>query len=85
MKGIIANFRSSRHRQTDNQMIIHVDGIDSQEKAKSLIGKEVIYKTEANNEIKGKISFTHGNSGAVRALFEKGMPGQFLTKTVEII
>jgi len=85
MKGIITNFRSSRHRQKDNQMIIQVEGIDSKDKAKSLVGKGVLYKTEADKEIKGKISSIHGNSGAVRVLFEKGMPGQSLSKNVEII
>ena len=54
-------------------------------KADKLIGKGVLYKTEALREIKGKITGAHGNKGAVKVLFEKGMPGQSLTKQVEIL
>jgi large subunit ribosomal protein L35Ae len=85
MKGTIVNFRSSRHRQYDNQMIIVVEGIDSKEKAGSLVGKKVVYKTESKKEINGKITFAHGNSGAVRAIFETGMPGQSLSKKIDIL
>jgi len=85
MKGTIANFRSSRHRQKDSHMIIVVDGVDSREKAQKLLGKEVVYKTESLKEIKGKVASAHGNKGAIRVLFETGMPGQSLAKTVEIL
>ena len=47
MKGTIVNFRSSRHRQTDNQMIIKVDGINSKKDAEKLVDHKVTYKTEA--------------------------------------
>lgn len=85
MKGTIVNFRSSRHRQYDNQMIVVVEGIDSKEKAVSLVGKKVIYITESKKEMIGKITFPHGNKGAVRTIFETGMPGQSLSKKVDIL
>jgi len=84
MKGTIVNFRSSRHRQKDNHMVITVEGMSSRKDALKLVGMTVIFKTEANKEIKGKVSSPHGNSGAIRAIFEKGMPGQSLAKAVEI-
>ena len=34
--------------------------------------------------IKGKISGAHGGKGVVRAIFEKGLPGQAVTTEVEI-
>ena len=85
MKGTIVNFRSSRHRQTDNQMIILPEGVDSKEKAAALVGKTVVFRTEAAKEIKGRISALHGSKGAVRAIFERGMPGQSLAKKVDIL
>ena len=85
MKATIANFRSSRTRQTGNQMVVLIDNVKTRSEAEKLVGKSVVYKTEANNEIKGKVSSAHGNSGALRVLFEKGMPGQSLTKQVEIL
>ncbi|MEK6874319.1 MAG: 50S ribosomal protein L35ae [Nanoarchaeota archaeon] len=76
MDAVISNFRSSRHRQTGNQMILVAQGIDSREKASALIGKSVVWKTPAGKEMKGVVSAAHGNKGAVRAHFETGMPGQ---------
>ena len=66
-------------------MIVLVDGIDSKEKASALVGKQAVYKTEAQKEIKGEVRSAHGNKGAVRILFEKGMPGQSLSRKVEIV
>jgi len=65
-------------------MVIKVEGIDKKEKAKALVGKSVVWKSPANKELKGKIAATHGNKGAVRAIFETGMPGQSLGTKIEI-
>jgi len=84
MKGIIINFRSARHHQYPNHMIIKVDGVDSKEKAEDLVGKKIIWTSPAKKEIKGEIKAAHGNSGAVRAIFETGMPGQSVGEKVKI-
>ena len=84
MEGTIVNFRSSRHRQKDNQMVVLVNGVSDKEKAKGLIGKTVVWTTPSGKEIKGKVRSFHGNKGAVRVLFEKGMPGQAFGTKVRI-
>lgn len=84
MQGTIVNYRMGRHHQTDNHMVITVPGMDSKEKAAKLVGKEVIYKTQTGKDIKGKVASSHGNKGAIRVIFEKGMPGQSLSKKVDI-
>lgn len=84
MNGVIVNYRRGARTQTDNQMIILADGVDSKEKAEKLIKKTVVYKTTSGKELKGKITFVHGRKGAVRAIFETGMPGQALGQRVEI-
>ena len=84
MKGVIINYRSGRHTQTDNQMVVQVKGYEDKEKAKELVGKAVTWKSSAGKEIKGKVSAAHGNSGAVRVLFERGMPGQSISQPVDI-
>ncbi len=84
MKGIILSFRRGRHHQYNNQMIVLPKDINTREDAQKLIGKEVVFKTQTGKEIRGKISATHGNKGAVRVVFEKGMPGQSLNQEVEI-
>ncbi|MFH0978301.1 MAG: 50S ribosomal protein L35ae [Candidatus Woesearchaeota archaeon] len=85
MKGVIANFKRGRHVQTNNQMIVIVEKIDSRDKAGKLVGKHVVWKSPAQKEIKGEIRSAHGNKGAVRVLFEKGMPGQSVGQKVEIV
>ena len=85
MKGVIANFRMGRHCQKTNQMIVKPENADTKEKATKLIGKEVVWKSPAGKEIKGKITKEHGRNGCVRVLFETGMPGQSIANKVEII
>lgn len=67
-------------------MVIHVESISSREKASVLVGKTVVWTTPGKNkkQIKGKIASAHGNKGAVRVIFEKGMPGQSLGTEVKI-
>jgi large subunit ribosomal protein L35Ae len=86
MKGIITNFRGSRRIKTGNQMIIEVAGVDDKVKAEKLVGKEVVWTAPGKNknQIKGKISAVHGNKGTIRAIFERGLPGQSLGTEVKI-
>lgn len=84
MKAVIVNFRGGRHTQLTNQMVVLIEGITTRDKATGLIGKIVIWTSPAKKEIKGKITAIHGNKGAVRVHFERGMPGQSVGKTVTI-
>ncbi len=84
MEGMIVNFRGGRHTQTNNQMIIHVEGIDSKDKASGLVGKKVKWTSPAGKEINGVFRSAHGAKGALRALFERGMPGQSIGQKVKI-
>ena len=85
MEGIIVNYRRGRKTQTTNQMIVLVPQTDKK-KAESLIGKSVTYDCggKNNNQIKGEVRALHGDKGAVRVLFEKGMPGQAIGQKVVI-
>ena len=60
-------------------------GAANKEEAKKMAGKVVEWKTPSGRIIRGKISDAHGNKGLVRAIFEKGLPGQAVTGDVEII
>jgi len=65
-------------------MIVITKDSDSKEKAAKLVGKTVIWASPAGKEIKGEIRAAHGNSGALRVLFETGMPGQAVGAKVQI-
>ena len=40
--------------------------------------------SHCGKQIKGKISGAHGNNGVVRAIFEKGLPGQARNTEVDV-
>ncbi len=85
MEAVIVNYRSGRHNQNNNQMIIQVNGINKAEKAKHLIGKKVLWLSPTKKELIGVIKKEHGNNGALRAQFDKGLPGQALGTKVQIL
>ncbi len=84
MEGTIANYRRGRHTQTNNQMIVLVEGINTKEKAAKFLNKKVIWKSPVGKEIKGLVTKEHGNKGALKVHFEKGMPGQSIGTKVNI-
>ena len=84
MEGNIVNFRKGRKTQYTNQMIIQIDGINKKDKTDNLIGKKVVWTSPAKKTINGVIKRFHGNKGALRVKFERGMPGQSLGTKVKI-
>lgn len=82
--GKVLQFRRGRHTVKEKHFLIEVDGVKTRAEASKLIGKEVEWKSPAGKVIKGKVSSAHGNKGVVRAIFEKGLPGQSLTTKVEV-
>lgn len=84
MQGIIVQFRRGRHTIHEKHYLLDI-GLDSREAAKKTIGKAVVWTSSGGKKIKGRISDAHGNKGLVRAIFEKGLPGQAMTSGVEVI
>ena len=84
MNAVISNFKQSRHTTHGNQMIVIMKEVSTRDDASKLVGKKVIWTSPAKKEIKGEIRSAHGNSGAVRVLFETGMPGQAVGSKVKI-
>lgn len=83
MKGIVVQFRRSRHRIKEKHYLLDL-GMSNRAEAAKLKGKIVEWKSPAGKSIKGKISDAHGNKGLVRAIFESGLPGQAVTNEVEV-
>jgi large subunit ribosomal protein L35Ae len=83
MKGIVVQFRRGRKVIHEKHFLLDL-GMKDREEAKKLVGKEVEWKSPAGKVIKGKISSAHGNNGLVRAIFEKGLPGQSITTEVAL-
>ncbi len=86
MMGIISHFRGSFRRKKGNHLIVILPGVDSRDKAQSYVGKSAVWAAPGKQKklIKGKISAAHGNKGALRVIFERGMPGQSLGQEIKI-
>jgi len=82
-KARVVQFRRGLKRIHEKHFILDVSAKDK-ESASEFVGKEVIWTSLSGKKIKGKISSAHGNKGMVRAIFEKGLPGQARNEEVEI-
>ncbi len=85
-KAKVIQFRRGRKTYKPKHFLIEIPSTDSRQKAEKFIGKEVEWKSPGKQEkiIKGKISSPHGNKGLVRAIFEKGLPGQSIGDDIEV-
>ena len=83
-QGKVIQFRRGRKTVSERHFLIEIENVSKKEDATKFVGKSVSWKSPAGKEIKGKIAATHGNKGVVRAIFEKGLPGQAITTNVEI-
>ena len=83
MKGIVIQFRRGRHTIHERHYLLDL-GLTNREEAKKMAGKSVMWKSPSGKIIEGKIGDAHGNKGVVRAIFEKGLPGQAVTTEIEV-
>ncbi|MGB6680756.1 MAG: 50S ribosomal protein L35ae [Candidatus Bathyarchaeia archaeon] len=83
--GIFVNFRQGMFRQYPRNILIRIPGIDSSNSAAKYIGRKVIWRSKSGKKLVGKIVKTHGRNGVLRSRFKKGLPGQAIGSSVEII
>ena len=82
--GKVIQFRRGRHTIHERHFLIEIKGVSNRKEAEKFIDKIIEWKSPAGKIINGKISAPHGNKGIIRAIFEKGLPGQAITTNVEI-
>ena len=82
--GRVIQFRRGRHTIHERQFLIELEGVSKKSEAERFVGKIVSWVSPAGKIIKGKISAAHGNRGILRAIFERGLPGQAITTKVEV-
>ncbi len=82
--GKVIQFRRGRHTVHERHFLIEIPKVATRKDAEKFVGKEVLWKSPAGKVIMGKISAPHGSKGVVRAIFEKGLPGQAISTEVEI-
>ena len=86
VSGRVIQFRRGRKTFKPRHFLIEIDEASTKEEASKFIGKTVIWKSPGKKEkiISGKVSSAHGNKGLIRAVFEKGLPGQAIGTEVEL-
>lgn len=86
MKAKIIQFRRGRKTFKPRHFLIEIEGSDNREDATKFVGKTATWTSTGKDAkiITGKISSAHGGNGVVRAIFEKGLPGQAIGTDVEI-
>ncbi|MGB9741285.1 MAG: 50S ribosomal protein L35ae [Candidatus Bathyarchaeia archaeon] len=82
--GVIVNYRVGPKTQRPKECIIQFNHVKSFSEACKLVGRKVAWKS-GKNRIVGKIVALHGKKGLVRARFRRGVPGQALGTTVELV
>lgn len=83
-KATVVSFRRGRRTYKPRHFLIEIEGIETKKEAEKFVGKAVEWKSPTGKTIKGKIASTHGNNGLLRAIFEKGLPGQAINTQVLI-
>ena len=86
VKAKVVQFRRGRKNYTPRHFLIEIEGSNSRESASKYVGNSVSWKSTGKESkvINGKISSAHGNNGVVRAIFEKGLPGQAIGTEVTL-
>ena len=84
MNGIIVQFRRGRHRIHERHYLLDV-GLQNRDEAQKIVGKKVRWKSSSGKIITGEVRAPHGTKGLVRAIFERGLPGQAITNEVELM
>jgi large subunit ribosomal protein L35Ae len=79
----ITNYRIGIRTQSSKEILIEVIGAESA-KTGQHIGKKVVWKNQTCMLV-GQIVGLHGRNGMLRAKFKKGVPGQALGSTVELL
>lgn len=83
-KGKVVQFRRGKRTIHERHFLIELEGVSTRKDAEKFAGKKVEWKSPAGKVIKGEIAAAHGGKGIVRAIFERGLPGQAITTAVEV-
>lgn len=93
VKGVFTGYKRSIKNQYNKTALLKIEGVKDQDATGFYLGKRVAYIYKAQREIKGskyrciwgKITRTHGTSGAVRAQFRNNLPPRAMGSTVRVM
>ncbi|GAB7343828.1 hypothetical protein MBLNU457_1796t1 [Dothideomycetes sp. NU457] len=82
-----------KRNSNPNTSLVKIEGVDTPEGANFYLGKKIAFVYRASKEVRGtkiraiwgKVTRTHGNSGAVRAQFRNNLPPKSFGATLRIM
>jgi large subunit ribosomal protein L35Ae len=80
----IVNYRVGPREQSSKEILIQIIGTEPAAQAGKFIGKKVIWKN-TTAKLLGQVTGLHGKNGILKAKFKKGVPGQAIGTTVELV
>lgn len=81
------SFRRNKREINPAQSLLKIEGVNSKEEAQFYVGKKVLAPNKSKKEQPenwGVITQVHGNSGVVRAKFNRNLPPKFLGTDVRV-
>eukprot|EP00008_Paramoeba_atlantica_P005848 CAMPEP_0201480784 /NCGR_PEP_ID=MMETSP0151_2-20130828/5190_1 /ASSEMBLY_ACC=CAM_ASM_000257 /TAXON_ID=200890 /ORGANISM="Paramoeba atlantica, Strain 621/1 / CCAP 1560/9" /LENGTH=125 /DNA_ID=CAMNT_0047862749 /DNA_START=78 /DNA_END=455 /DNA_ORIENTATION=- len=91
-KAVHVGFQRGKRNQNPNTSLLKLEGVKDNRNARFYLGKRVAYifraKKRAGKSYRvmwGKITRTHGNSGAVRANFRHNLPPKSLGASLRVM
>ncbi|KAJ3184847.1 60S ribosomal protein L33A [Gaertneriomyces sp. JEL0708] len=92
-KGRVLGFKRSKRNTTEHTSLLQIEGVATTEDTKFYLGKRVAYVYRAKRVIDGsrirviwgRVTRSHGTSGAVRAKFRSNLPPRSFGASVRIM
>ena len=78
------NYRIGIRTQKSDECLVQFTGVTAKVEAGQTIGQKVVWQSQKTRHIGNIVGF-HGKNGVVIVRFKKGVPGQAIGDSVELI